>query len=163
MTMKNIKTIRSLNAHSESGFTMFEVLITVVVVGVGLLATGLLFLNGLRFNDTAYLHSQAATLATDIAEKFRANSAAISPAYTSPMGSETTMGSLDCSPTCSISQLAAFDVRGWKVLLNDRLPSGQGQLTHYAVNSTIVSPYITITIQYSDRGDSRTFSMDATL
>jgi type IV pilus assembly protein PilV len=162
MTMKKITNIRTLNSYSESGFTMFEILITIVVVGVGLLATGLLFLNGLRFNDTAYLHSQAATLATDIAEKFRANPAASSPAYTSPIGSETTMGSLDCTPSCSITDLAAFDVRGWKVLLNDRLPSGQGGLTHYAATTTIAS-YITITIQYSDRGDSRIFTMDATL
>jgi len=152
--------IKLKNTKHERGFTLLEILITIVIVGVGLLATGLLFLNGLKFNDTAYLHTQAATLAADVAEKYRSNPGS-SASYESDWDDDTSLS--DCSPDCSNLDLVTFDMTSWKELLADRLPSGQGKITYYPATATTLTEYITIEVKYSDRGEDRTFTLDATL
>jgi type IV pilus modification protein PilV len=64
------------------GFSLFEVLIALVVLSVGLLGLASLQTNTLKFNQGAYLRTQATNLAYDMADRMRANrAAAIANAY----------------------------------------------------------------------------------
>ncbi len=57
----------------SKGFTLVEVLITVTVLGIGLLGLARLQLLSLRENNQAFLHSQATLLAYDAIERIRTN------------------------------------------------------------------------------------------
>lgn len=57
----------------ERGLSLIEVLVAIVVLSVGLLAMAGLQLTGLRASQGAGLRAQAATLASDMAERMRAN------------------------------------------------------------------------------------------
>lgn len=58
----------------QAGFTMIEVLITVLVLSIGLLGLAALQATGLKESQMAYMRSQAVLLAYDMADRIRANS-----------------------------------------------------------------------------------------
>jgi len=59
--------------RNHSGFTLIEVLVTVVVVSIGLLGLAGLQISGLRANMSSEARSKATLLASDIIERMRAN------------------------------------------------------------------------------------------
>lgn len=61
------------HCRSATGFTLLEVLVALVVTSIGLLGLASLQANGLRDNHGAYLRSQAAYIASDIADRMRSN------------------------------------------------------------------------------------------
>jgi type IV pilus modification protein PilV len=58
-----------------NGFTLFESLVALVVLSVGLLGATALLLGGLRDQGLALRHFAATTLVTDMADRIRASSA----------------------------------------------------------------------------------------
>lgn len=57
----------------QSGLTMIEILVTLVIVSVGLLGAAAMVINGLEHNRNAYLRTQASLLAYDMADRIRGN------------------------------------------------------------------------------------------
>jgi len=55
------------------GFTLVEVLVTVVVISVGLLGIAALQTTSLRSNHESYLRTQATAFADDIIDRIRSN------------------------------------------------------------------------------------------
>lgn len=110
-----------------SGFTIIEVLIAVFVLTVGLLGVAGMQMIGLKNNSNAALRTQAVFLAQDIADRMRANPAAVAADYTSTPSCPSS-----CSPAsgCSPAYLAEYDRCAWDGAV-DLLPGpgGQGQLT----------------------------------
>ncbi len=71
--MSKFKLTFKPNTQKNSGFTLIEVLITVIVVSIGLLGLAGLQISGLRANMSSEDRSKATLLANDIAERMRAN------------------------------------------------------------------------------------------
>ncbi len=99
------------------GFSLIELLVAVLVMGVGVLGiVGLQVLSG-QNNRGALEHSVATLLAEDMLERFRAN----------PRGDYAGVGIgdppaafTDClSESCTPADLAAFDVVIWKCALGN--------------------------------------------
>lgn len=91
-----------------------EVLVAVLVVAVGVLGVARLQLESARNNRAALERTLAALLATDLAERWRAN----------PQGGyATVLGRapppfVDClARSCTSGELAAFDLAAWKCAL----------------------------------------------
>lgn len=63
----------SSRAASQSGFSMIEVLIALVVLAVGLLGLALLQTTNLRYTKSANQRTQAVNLATELLDTIRAN------------------------------------------------------------------------------------------
>ena len=59
--------------YRQSGFSLLEVLIAIVVTSIGLLGLAAMQATGLRNNHSAYHRSQATVLAYDIADRMRSN------------------------------------------------------------------------------------------
>lgn len=75
-------TITITPSHTQRGFSLFEVLITVVVVSVGLLGLAGLQFAGLRASNNAQDATYAMQVAQDLADRIRANRAgALSNGY----------------------------------------------------------------------------------
>ena len=57
----------------QAGFSLIEVLVTMVVLSIGLLGVAGMQASGLRNNHAVYTKTQATNLAMDMAERIRAN------------------------------------------------------------------------------------------
>ncbi len=65
--------IKYQNITSESGFTLVEVLVALLIVALGMLGNAMLQLQGMKNSNDAYLRSQIGLFAYEVADKIRAN------------------------------------------------------------------------------------------
>ena len=117
------------------GFTLIEVLISVLILSLGLLGVAAMQSRSLGSSHTASLRSQAILAAGDIADRMRANRVAADPTaasnYGNIAGAENSCrrvhyGHVHGAVLCSTSQLAADDLRDWRLQLAGVLPTGRG-------------------------------------
>ena len=110
-------------ARRSAGFTMVEVMVALVVLAIGMLGIAGLYVTTLRSGSSAIYRMQAVNLATDLAERVRANRTA-GLGYAAAAADDNCAGSgaVDCSP----AQMAANDLFLWNQQLALRLPSGTG-------------------------------------
>ena len=119
---------------NTSGFSLIEVLVSMVVLSIGLLGLAGMQANGLKNNHSAYLKTQSTALAADMMDRIRANmegvrkgtynNISISPNTSNPYSDP------DCfSSGCGASQIAQFDAYDWAEKLAGILPSGSGNVT----------------------------------
>jgi type IV pilus assembly protein PilV len=127
-------SIMRTNMRSTSGFSLLELLVTLAVLSVGLLGIGLMQVTGMAFTKTAYSRTQAMLLASDIADRIRANE----PNAASYVGTTGTVGT---NPACSGgvvcgggAAMAISDMTDWTNRVGTELTGGQG--TIFAQNST---------------------------
>jgi type IV pilus assembly protein PilV len=111
--------------NNARGFTLIEVLVTVIILAIGLLGIAGLQAIGLRYNQSALLRTQATQLAYDMADRMRTNNLGFSagnydlPAATAVANCSTTTG-------CTPAQMATNDMSVWSTALSNTLPSGAG-------------------------------------
>lgn len=115
----------------QFGATLLEILITVLVLALGLLGVGALQTRTMQANHDAAMYSRAAFLASDIAERMRANPQGVrAEAYRRSLGATAGRGSDCTSDECTATQLASYDMDQW---LNQRvkveLPEGDAALS----------------------------------
>ncbi len=67
----------SCRGDRQSGFSLLEVLIAIVITSIGLLGLAAMQATGLRNNHSAYHRSQATVLAYDIADRMRSNASSM--------------------------------------------------------------------------------------
>ena len=108
------------------GFTLVEVLVTVVIFSVGLLGLAGLQATGIKLNHSSLIRSQATLLAYDIVDSMRANRSNVA---------NYALAQSDSKPTSPTTQ-AQRDIVVWLDNLNSFLPSGDGAVT---VNSNRVT------------------------
>ena len=103
----------------QSGFSLIEVLITVLIIAIGLMGFAAMMLNSMKNNRLAMQRSMATAYAYDIIDCMRVNrAAALGGNYTVTFG-------------CSLSSgtVAGNDVTAWKTQLSTLLPDGKGQIS----------------------------------
>ena len=121
----------------QSGFSLVEVMVTALVLGIGLIGMAALQSKAIQYNHGAYVRSQANILAYDIGERMRLN------ADKARVGSYDT-GFKGASP--SGSDIVSQDVAAWKKQLKDLLPRGEG-----AVQCSVAA--CSISIRWSESAD----------
>lgn len=127
----------------QSGFTLLEVLVAMLVLSIGLLGLAGLMASSMRNNQSAYHSTQATWLAYDILDRIRANRAgALAGGY----GAASALGApADCSTDAPSGLIAAQDIGGWKNMVACALPEGDG-----AITVTPASGQVSITVQWND-------------
>ena len=114
-----------------NGFTIIEVLITMVILSIGVLGLGLLQLTAMQNTQGGYLRSQAAILAYDIIDSMRANIPAVSAGNYGLAFNAATPAAADCyglAANCTTLQMASSDLNRWRTVLATYMPSGNGQV-----------------------------------
>jgi type IV pilus assembly protein PilV len=142
--------------RSQSGFSLIEVLVALIVLGVGMLGMGKMLLVSMKSNGTAYANTQAMFQATAMLDRIRANRATAlsgsSSNYSLPTltASSTYGAGPNClTAACSASDMAKSDVANWLGNLSaaNGLPSGQGSITFGSVNGQVT---VVIQVQWDD-------------
>lgn len=127
-----------MNSHRRvAGFTMLEVLISIVVIAFGLLGVAGLQAFALKNSQSASYRSIATVLATDLIERMRANpvgASGTSYANGASMGTATQVNACLQTSGCPTPQdLAANDLFEWQDLIRKSLPSGVGYVCRDSV------------------------------
>lgn len=139
------------------GFTLFEVLISVLVLSIGLLGVASMQILSLHSNSGAYLRSEATLRAYDIIDRIRVNNT-VAADYAAAMAAAPSAPAINCaSAACSATDLTAYDLAQWKCALGNwnanaactnypqgKLPQGDGSI---AINGNIY----TVTVQWFDQ------------
>jgi type IV pilus assembly protein PilV len=117
----------------QSGSSMIEILIAMVITVIGLLGVASLQGNALKYQKTSEQRSQAMQASFDLGERMRANSAATkfnlynyATPYASTVASPPTVPT--CTAPCTFGQIAAIDRAKWLIALSERLAGGAGYI-----------------------------------
>lgn len=149
----------------RNGFTLVEVLVTLLVLSIGLLGIEKLLLVSSRANDSAYLRTQATALAYSILDSMRANrQSAVSGGYSVTSSTTLTDPGVTCSTAgspCDSATIAQYDLWQWKNdLTTDLGPSGVGTIATANVTDPLTGTTdvtATITVQWNDSVAQQSF------
>lgn len=136
----------------QHGFSLIEVLVTMLVVSIGLLGIAGLIVTSMKNNHSAQSRSQASVLANDIIDRMRANR---SVAEASPSPYQIGLGAV-ADATMGVP---GADLAQWQAALAAGVPSGQG-----AVQFDPATKNVTVTVQWNDTratGDGATVGLPA--
>lgn len=151
---------------SQHGFSMLEVLITLVIIATALLGTAGLQMYAMRMGQSGQFRTQAVFLASDISERMEANkAAAVAGNYALALTSVSSVAATDCAATlCNSTQLASWDLSQWGASISNLLPQATWQITQTtAGNPSTYSIVISWTDRSSDKAShGETFSHTAT-
>jgi type IV pilus assembly protein PilV len=159
---------------NNEGFTLIEVLISMLVLAVGLLGLAGLQATGIRNNLSAHYRSQASMLAYDIADRMRANlvtaqnrdvagnmqASMYNSNVTLPTAANLKANCTQLAGACSPTLMAENDLAEWNAAV-ELLPLGEGTIT-----STIqgVAPNqvasFRVTINWDDNRDTSVNASD---
>lgn len=118
-------TCRPDSLKHQSGVTLIEVLVTMLVLAIGLLGLAGLQAQGLQSNNRAYMRSQAAILAYDMADRMRGNLSNYLNDYANIDGTEADPGCINTAPVCTAAQIAQYDGWAWSTAARAALPLAQ--------------------------------------
>lgn len=136
------------SARRESGFTLIEAMVALVVLSVGMIGVAALHGQGLSAGRTAQFRSVAINLGADMADRIRVNRLG-GASYQGPAANN------NCDPTggggvnCTPAQMAAHDLFVWDQQLAAALPNGVGGVVF---NAGTTPPTYTITVQWDEVG-----------
>jgi type IV pilus assembly protein PilV len=68
--------MKDCSKTAQEGMTLIEVLVAMLILGVGLLGAAMVQLNALKYTDSSRMTSQASFIAYDMLDRIRANSGA---------------------------------------------------------------------------------------
>src|SRR5690606_31450220 len=106
------------HGHRDNGFSLIEILITVLVLAIGLLGLAGLQGTSLRNNQSAYVRTQATNLAYEIVDAMRANvTVARAGGYDIAYGTAP-----------SSSGIAQDDLTNWRTRVATTLPTGDSEI-----------------------------------
>lgn len=125
--------VRSLHRPHHSvpavaGFTLLEVLVTLVIIALALLGTAGLQAYAMKVSQSGQLRTQAVILGIDLLERIEANNqAAIANAYA--VAQLPTAAPTDCSAAaCTPTDLATYDLLQFNNRLQASLPSSSATI-----------------------------------
>ena len=113
-----------------SGFTLLEILISLLILSVGLLGLAGLQVNGLHSNQDSYVLTQAMAQAYDMTDRIRANTVGFTAGYYNNIAPTIPSTDPGCATTaCSSADMASHDAYQWNTANLNLLPNGKGTVT----------------------------------
>ena len=122
--------------RGDCGFTLIEVLVSMLIVSIGLIGLARLQMTSLQFNTSAYYRTQATALTYNLVERMRANrEGALGDLYNSAFD--------DPAPACDTFAAGgggtpALDLAAWRNTVACRLPAGTGAVLRDGTQFTII-------------------------
>jgi len=133
-----------LKKINQQGFSLLEVLIAVVVVSIGFLATARMQVEGLRSSQSAYFSSQATLMMRDMADRMRANSNGVTDGHYRNVETSNSTAWPGCIASESYAPPNAVEFR--PTLPSSANIEAKGTVTYDAGANTY-----TVTVSWSER------------
>ncbi len=158
-----------MNKYSTQGFTLIEVLVSIIILSIGVLGITALQMRGLDGNRNALLRVQASQLASDLIARIEVNGATTYGPVS--LGDVPTVPT-DCTiSNCTPTQLAQFDTTQWLCSINSIAADGTtfpacqglsitGTLPLGQASLTLVDDEYDIKIEWSDIKSSQTRTVE---
>lgn len=147
------------NKHTQTGMTLIEVLVSVLILAIGLLGAAAIQLNALKYTDSSTKTSQASFIAYDMMDRIRAN----------VDGNAVSNGTTDVLTTYALASLASAPSANLNAARDQDLYDFKTNITNFAGSSAtgsivVAKPVVTITISWDDTraGASATQSLTLT-
>jgi type IV pilus assembly protein PilV len=113
----------SATHHEQTGFSLVEAMVSLVVISVGMIGIASLYGQGLGASRQALFRTQAVNLAADMADRIRVNRRGGANYGGGPADNGCDPpGAVDCSP----AEMAAHDLFVWGNQVAQQLPNGVG-------------------------------------
>ena len=127
---------QSKKMHNQSGLTMIESLVSLLVISIGLLGIAALQISSLQQTASAQWHSQAVWYSYEMIDRINANR----DSFNDYIGVDTNAeNDQNCrAEACTPAQLVTADAREWGEMMQS-LPGGRGQITDAGNNSLLVT------------------------
>ncbi|WP_455210274.1 type IV pilus modification protein PilV [Kaarinaea lacus] len=158
--MKYVPTKRTAMTFSRmkktSGFSLIEVLVSMLILSLGLLGVAGLQTTSLRGNQTAYFRSQATAAASDIIDRMRANPQGVVAGKYDAIDSASLPSDPNCIDSgCSAEALADHDIIDWATNSLSSLPSGAGTVIvdNMGTATDATDDVFVVTINWNDITD----------
>ncbi|RMV66546.1 type IV pilus modification protein PilV [Pseudomonas coronafaciens] len=132
--------------HRQTGMTLIEVLVSILILAIGLLGAAAIQLNALKYTDSSTMSSQASFIAYDMMDRIRAN----------VDGNASANGSTNVLATYRLPSLAAAPVANPNNAREQDLSDFRDNIITFAGASGTGSidvtqaPEVTINIGWSD-------------
>ena len=134
--------------QAQTGMTLVEVLVTMVLISVGLLGVAALQLTSLKNNQESYVRSQAAMLAADMLDRMRSNQTGFNAGNYDMASDASGFDQVGATGT-----VAAADVAAWQTMIDRLLPGSDTDAAGRIVREDRI---VTITIRWHEREEQST-------
>jgi type IV pilus assembly protein PilV len=153
------RTVRSTNG----GFALINALIAATVLAIGLLGNAAMLVHSLQTSRLALQHTQAVALASDMADRLRANSSA-GAAFTLAQGTILDAPATACETAgqCNAQQVATLELYLWQRAVLRELPDPQTAIA-VSPDATNALNLYTITIRWTQSGDAAAAAITLTV
>lgn len=141
----------------QRGFSMLEMLVTLLILTLWLLGTAGVQSSSMRLTKSAQFRTYAILLASELAERMESNKlAAVAGQYNFTLSAGgVPPNASDCmKKKCSAAELAGYDLADWATRAQDLLPNAA--LTVVGDANTPIT--YTVTVQWTDRSATKTSS-----
>lgn len=143
----------------SAGFSLIEVLISLVILSVGLLGIAAMVSVSMKSKGSSYLRTQALAQSAAIIDRMRANRATataggynctdIRGTVTCPSGALTQQTCDSSTNTCLPAQIADMDMYEWTQDLQNLLGNGIATNVSYNIATTLVGQYTQVQVSIS--------------
>ncbi len=153
--MKYIPT-KQVSMQFSKGFSLIEVLVSMLILSLGLLGVAGLQTTSLRSNQTAYFRSQATAAASDIIDRMRANPQGVAAGKYDAIDTASLPSDPNCIASgCNAENLADHDIIDWATNTLSSLPSGAGTVAvdDMGTATDASDDVFVVTVSWSDATD----------
>jgi len=129
-----------IQPKAQAGFSLIEVLVSLLVLAIGMLGMMTLQNISLQNNASAYYESQAMFLAYDALDRIRTSKNQGNYAITLASDAPSTVTNCKSS-ACTAVELAQWDLKDWLENVEEYLPLGDAQISFSGTTAIIKIEY----------------------
>ncbi len=133
----------SLGLSRARGFTLIEVLVSLIILSIGLLGLGLLQASSLKSSFSANQRTVATNLAYQMIDMMRANRRLAFRYANINLGDAAAVSETGCNRLPVTADIVADDKAGWLCQLRRELPGGNADVA-------LAAGIVTVTINWDD-------------
>lgn len=137
----------------QTGVTLIEVLVSVLILAVGLLGLAALLGNAMQSNQHAQARTQAVFLAGDMMERMRANRTNSGAYSLAEMDATSTPDCNSAWVPAATGSIAENDISEWQNSLRCYLPDGNGSVQVNATTRAVTVVVSWVAIDETDDDD----------
>ena len=113
-----------LGFKSATGFTLIEVLVSMVILAIGLLGLAGMQTIALKDNQDAFFYAQASSLAYEMSDRIKVNAVEWRAATLPTVSTDCNDSCNSVIHTCTPTQMAQYDYCAWQANVKSRIATG---------------------------------------